>query len=94
MTEERLARIEADQARILSGLENISEKVDEGFAHADERHARMELVIYGDGNGRKGHNIRLDRLEQTAERQKWLVRTIGGGLLLLAARAAVSFLTR
>ncbi len=54
-TEERLTAIEVTQAKALVVLEALDEKMD-----------RVDRTLVGDGNGMKGHNVRLDRLEQAA----------------------------
>ena len=76
--EERLAKIEAQQAETLALLRALAEKVDER-QNDTTRHAR---VLYG-MNGHPGLLIRLDRLEQAHGLQKWLVRTLGGAVVTL-----------
>ena len=36
--------------------------------------------------------LRLDRLEQSAERQRWLVRLLGGGLFLMLLKSLMELL--
>ena len=87
MNDERLRTIETQQTRMIVMLEQLTEKVETRIAQSAEWRSRMERTVYGDGNGTKGHSLRVDRLEQTQERQKWLVRTMGSGFLLLALKA-------
>ena len=68
-TDERLARIE-------TMLSHLTEKIDARITQSDQWRNRMERIVYGDGNGAPGHHIKLDRLLQAQERQKWLVRTL------------------
>lgn len=98
--EERLARIEADQARILAVLEHLSEKMETRIAATDAWRVRMERTVFGDGNGTKGHNIRLDRLEQAQlaqekahDRQKKLLATVAGAVVVMALKAVWGLLT-
>lgn len=87
LTEERLRKLEVQNAEILALLRGLSEKMMARIASTDSWRERVDRIIVGDGNGNKGHAVRLDRLEQDQERQKWLVRTVGGGVILLAIRA-------
>lgn len=98
--EERLARIEADQARILAVLEHLSEKMESRIAHTDAWRDRVERTVYGDGNGNKGHSIRLDRLEQAQlaareahSRQKKLLATVAGAVIVMVLKAVWGLLT-
>lgn len=86
-TEERLSNIEQGQARVLTLLEGLSEKMETRIASSDVWRARTERTLYGDGNGHPGHTLRIDRLEQTGERQRWLSRTMLGAVVALAIRA-------
>ena len=86
MTEQRLAHIEAQQERVLTLLEALGEKMEHRIRESDAWRKKIERTVYGDGNGVKGHNIRVDRLEQAGERQKWLVRTVMGAVVVLALR--------
>lgn len=78
--DERLREIETTQARALTVLEALDEKMD-----------RVDKILVGDGNGGGGHQVRLDRLEQGASRARRLFYTIlvPVGLLLAKAVAGV-----
>jgi len=83
-TPQRLAAIEAQQARIVALLEGLSAEVHRQV-EADEE---TRIVIFGDGNGRKGLVVKLDRLEQSHQRGRWLFRAILGALIPLVVAAA------
>jgi len=85
--DQRLRHIETQQAEMIVLLRTLTEKVEERIAQSSDWRKRIEKTVYGDGNGNKGHSLRVDRLEQTLERQKWLVRTLGSGFALLALKA-------
>lgn len=87
MTEERLRKLEVQNAEILALLRTLSEKMETRIAATDAWRERVDRILVGDGNGVKGHNVRLDRLEQAQERQKWLTRTVAAGVILLALKA-------
>lgn len=53
--DERLRDIEKTQARAVTVLEGLAEKME-----------RVDKILVGDGDGTKGHQVRLDRLEQAA----------------------------
>lgn len=78
--DERLQAIEVTQARALVVLEALDEKMD-----------KVERILGGDGNGMKGHNVRLDRLEQAAAglRRLFYGILVPVGLLCVKAVAGV-----
>jgi hypothetical protein len=78
--QERLSKIESQQERILTLLEGLTEKLRAG---ADDA-AAIERMLLGH-NGTPGLVIRLDRLEQSAERSRWGMRLLAGIVLTLAA---------
>lgn len=84
--EERLAQIERKVDRTFLMMEALSEKVQEQTAAQNEWRDRISRTIYGH-NGTPGNLVRIDRLEQTQDRQKWLVRSIVGAVIALAAAA-------
>jgi hypothetical protein len=92
MTEERLRKLEVQNAEILLLLRGLSEKVEGRMAASDSWRDKVERILVGDGNGQKGHNVRLDRLEQAQERQKWATRTVGAGVMLLVLKAVAGLL--
>ena len=91
MQEERLRKMELQQAEILSVLRSLTEKMDDRIEQSEKWRQKVDMILIGDGNGRKGHNVRLDRLEQAADRSKWALRVVGAGLIMLALRAIQSF---
>lgn len=82
-TPQRLAAIEAQQARIVALLEGLTAEVQKQV-EADEENRE---VIFGDGNGRKGLVVRIDRLEQAGQNARWLFRAILGALIPLIVAA-------
>jgi len=86
--EQRLRSIEVQQAEVLMLLKGLAEKMDERIVQSDAWRQKIERTVMGDGNGNKGHSIRVDRLEQSAERQRFLVRTLIGGIAILIMREA------
>ena len=93
MSEARLRKMELQQAEILGLLRSLTEKMDDRISQADRWRFRVDSILVGDGNGRIGHNVRLDRLEQAASQSKWFLRVLGGGMVMLALRALQSLLT-
>lgn len=85
--EARLRTIEVQQAEVLTLLRGLSEKMDDRIREADDWHDKVDLILHGDGNGYKGHNVRLDRLEQSQERSKWFARSLLIPVVLLALKA-------
>ena len=75
-TDERLAKIE-------TMLGHLTEKIEHRMAHSDQWRSRMEAMIFGNGSV-PGHHIKLDRLLQAQERQKWMVRTLVAAVIALA----------
>lgn len=90
--ETRLRDLEVQNAEILTILRGLSQKIDERIETTDAWKERVDRILVGDGNGQKGHNVRLDRLEQTCERQKWFVRSLIVPVLLLAVKAGLDLL--
>ena len=89
MTDPTLASIARAQDKTLIIVENLAEKVAERIEHTDAWRDRTDLILMGDGNGRKGHNVRIDRLEQANERQRWLTRLMMGALVLSILNAVL-----
>ncbi len=78
--EDRLRAVELVQGKTLLVLERLDEKME-----------KVERVLIGDGNGMKGHNVRLDRLEQAAAglRRLFYGILVPVGLLCVKAVAGV-----
>lgn len=76
-TQERLARIE-------TLIESLTKKVCEFAERSDERHDRIARIVWG-SDGAPGVIVRLDRLEQAAERSRWAVRLLIGAVVTLVA---------
>ena len=93
-TEERLRAVEVQNAEIITLLRGLVDKMEQRINFSDQWRSRVDSILVGDGNGQKGHNVRLDRLEQTAERQKWMFRSLLVPVVLLALQAAADILTR
>lgn len=92
MSEQRLRAIEVAQAEVLTLLRALSIKMDERIKEGDDWQDKVERILHGDGNGYKGHNVRLDRLEQSQERSKWFVRSLLVPVILLALKAGADIL--
>ncbi len=75
-----MTAIEVTQGRALLVLERLESKMD-----------KVDRILVGDGNGMKGHNVRLDRLEQAAAGARRLCYglMIPVALLLVKAVAGV-----
>ena len=80
--DQQLADINRKQDRTCLLLEQLAEKVDGRIEADDRRHERVARTLYGD-NGSAGLLIKLDRLEQAHDRQKWTVRTALGAVVVL-----------
>lgn len=88
-TESRLAAVERSNERIIVLLESLTEKVSSRIGSTDAWRARTDKILMGDGNGSKGHNVRLDRVEQALERQKWIGRLLGSAVALALLKAVL-----
>lgn len=64
-------------------LEGLAKKVDERISQTDSRLARHARTLWGE-NGNPGMLVRLDRLEQSHDRSRWLVRSIVVAVVTLA----------
>lgn len=87
MTESRLRAIEVAQAEVLTLLRALSIKMDEQIKEGDDWRHKVERILYGDGNGYKGHNVRLDRLEQAHDRSRRFFWSLLVPVILLALKA-------
>ena len=76
-----MTAIEVTQGRALEVLERLEEKVD-----------KVDRILVGDGNGMKGHNVRLDRLEQAAAGLRRLFYGILVPVGLLCVKAVAGLL--
>lgn len=92
--EQRLAEIERTQERVLVLLESLTKQVGEQVAADREWRTRHDLVVFGDGNSNLGLRLRVDRLEQTAERAKWTVRTVTAAVLALLGKVVSDIVHR
>jgi hypothetical protein len=93
MTDPSLESIARAQDRTLLIVEQLSTKMSERIEHTDAWREKIDLTLVGDGNGRKGHNIRIDRLEQKIAAQMWFIRVLGGGLIALMLKAAAAMIS-
>jgi hypothetical protein len=92
MTESRLRAIEVAQAEVLTLLRALSSKMDEQIKEGDDWRHKVERILYGDGNGYKGHNVRLDRLEQAHDRSRRFFWGLLVPVILLALKALSDYL--
>lgn len=92
MTDPSLESIARAQDRTILIVEQLSEKMHARIEQSDAWREKVDLTLGGDGNGRKGHNIRIDRLEQKIAAQMWVIRALAGGLIALLLKTAASML--
>lgn len=90
--DQRLAEIERTQERVLVLLESLTKQVGEQATADREWRARQDLMVSGDGNGNPGLRLRVDRLEQSAERAKWTVRAVATAVLALVGKVVADLL--
>ncbi len=83
-----MRKIEVQHAEVVALLNKLDERMQE----ANEWRDKVDLILHGDGNGHRGHHVRLDRLEQAQERQKWIMRSLLVPVALLAAKALAGIL--
>jgi hypothetical protein len=89
----RLIAIEKTLERCITLLEGV-ETAQQDRAETDRtRWAKLDNLIYG-RNGAAGVLVRVDRLEQTAERQKWFIRVLIVKVAALFIAAAWAFLAK
>lgn len=84
--ESRLADIERTQERVVVLLEALTKQVGDQAREDGAWRQRVDLLTHGDGNGNRGMLVRIDRLEQSAERARWTIRTLVGSVLALAGK--------
>jgi hypothetical protein len=77
--DDKLDTINETLVKIAMGQEHHGEKID-------------RLVHAVEGNGEPGMKIRVDRLEQTAQNNKWLVRALGASLIAAVVGAGATFI--
>ena len=92
VVEDRLRKVEVQGAEILTLLRSLAEKVDDRTELSNQWRAKVDKILIGDGNGVKGHNVRLDRLEQAHDRSKWLTRSMMIIVATLALQALAALL--
>ena len=91
-TSPTLESIARCQDRTLLVVEQLSEKVEARIEHTDDWRSKVDKVLHGDGNGFRGFNVRIDRLEQRAAAQMWVVRALVTGLIAMIAKDLASLL--
>lgn len=91
LIEKRLRDIDVQQAEILILLQGLAEKMEDRIIATDEWRVRTDRILIGDGNGQKGHNVRIDRLEQAQERSKRWTWGVLIPVILLALKAISEF---
>lgn len=87
MNDEWMRKIEVQHAEVLMLLRKLAEKVDARIEADDEWRDKVNLILYGDGNGYRGHNVRLDRLEQAHDRSKRIFWSLLVPVILLVLKA-------
>ncbi len=91
-TSPTLESIARAQDRTILIVEQLTEKMEDRIDHTDEWRSKVDKVLHGDGNGFRGFNVRIDRLEQRASAQMWVVRALVTGLIAMIAKDVASFL--
>ncbi len=86
--QERLAKIEATQERILTLLEGMAKRLED--KEEDDKETRR--LLQG-SNGSPGILVRLDRVEQSQERTRWVTRAILGAVVTLIVGGFYAILT-
>ena len=92
MNDQWMRKIEVAQADVLTLLRALSIKMDEQIREGDDWRHKVERILYGDGNGYKGHNVRLDRLEQAHDRSRRFFWSLLVPVILLALKAISDYL--
>lgn len=62
----------SDDTKVWIKLERLTNAIE---SHAENQN-RLYKTVYGDTNGEKGLIIKVDRLQQKAKNNKWLMRSI------------------
>lgn len=86
---------EKDGGAIIEQLIELSKKIDLTNSLVEQlstRQEKMSDLITGNGTPEKGMLIKIDRLEQTIERWKWYLRTMGAAIIGLLVTAAWGYL--
>jgi hypothetical protein len=89
-----------EHGRIISQLATTQASQQSTCQAMCAMHRRVHETVFGDGDDKLGHNVRIDRLEQRSElRSKgfWamvaLVSSIVSGAILAAGTAAYAWIT-
>ena len=82
-----MRKIEVQQIEILTLLQGLAKKMDERIKEADDWRDKVNRILHGDGNGYRGVNVRLDRLEQAHDRSRRFFWGLLIPVLLLALKA-------
>ena len=90
--DERLRQIELREQRIVAVLDNLTQKLGDGFGVMEKSQNKLEQMILGDGGAAPGMAVRLDRLEQAQARSTWLFRAVAGAVVTLLVGAVWSLL--
>jgi len=80
------AKLEFMQERMDVGMKSIHECVDRVANKVDDMTTKNDSIMHGD-SARPGMFVRVDRLEQSSERHRWLTRRIIGAVVTLAVGA-------
>ena len=85
--DDRLLDVERKIDRLCHMMETHVQRFDEHAESVGEWKSRLGNTLYG-LNGSPGLLVRLDRLEQSQERQRWFVRAVAGAVIVLLVGAA------
>lgn len=84
MSEERLARIEAQQVETITLVRSLAEKVEDQIGQVDLWRTRIEKTLYGD-NGTRGMIVQVALLNASYKRQQMTSRILLGAIVPLLA---------
>lgn len=91
---EFFTEIKGDSKAIRDDLKELKTKIDGQAAAAEDRHVRLMRAFNGSPTDpSNGLNVRMDRLEQSESRRKWLTRVTGAGVIGLVLRAVYHGIT-
>ena len=85
--ESRLRAVESKLDRLLVVVGELAKRFDDHAEDQQRFREKTNAVLYGDGNGKRGVMVRLDRVEQgqaRAARLMWLV--LGGVMAALLSQ--------
>lgn len=67
---EFIHKLDKQQSLTQSHIKSERGNIDRKYGEIEKDVNKLSKTVYGDGNGNKGLNIKIDRLEQDKEKQK------------------------